>query len=366
MNILYISHLSNNPWAGPSYSVPAQIAAQSKLDNVFWYNISNSQNAKKWKSISYYHDNEEFPDQKINLLPEPFDKPDIVVVEQFYNMGKSPLIKELLNAPFPYVIIPRCELTREAQKRKRLKKFIANKFLFEKFSQRACAIHYLTKQEQISSGCKWNEKFYVVPNGIEALDKEEKKFFSERKIRCVSIGRMEPYQKGLDLLIKATALVQNQLRKANVTIDLYGPDVDGKCNVLKQLIENNGVGDLVSINNPVFNDDKADILKKSDVFLLLSRFEGHPMALIEALAYGLPCMVTPGSNMYKEIIGSDAGWGTQCDVNNISQSFLTMIKEKELMQRKSINAISLAGHYSWDSIAQKTHEMYVQLLGEEK
>ena len=37
MNVLYISKLTGNLFAGPNNSVPAQIKAQSKIDNVFWY-----------------------------------------------------------------------------------------------------------------------------------------------------------------------------------------------------------------------------------------------------------------------------------------------------------------------------------------
>lgn len=40
MNILYLSNLTGNLFAGPNNSVPAQIRAQSKIDNVFWYNIN--------------------------------------------------------------------------------------------------------------------------------------------------------------------------------------------------------------------------------------------------------------------------------------------------------------------------------------
>lgn len=364
MNILYISHLTNSPWAGPSYSVPAQIEAQSHIDNVFWYNISNSEKAKEWKHFPYYHDSEEFPEQRLNLLPKPFDKPDIVVVEQFYNMAKCPILKELENGNIPYVIIPRCELTKEAQKRKRLKKLVANKLYFEKFSRNAAAIHYLTEQERLSSGEKWNKKSFVVPNGVSIQKKGEKKFFSSNSIRCISIGRIEPYQKGLDLLIKATALVQVQLRNANVTIDLYGPDVDNKSAELKQMIDANDVGDIISIYDPVFGDDKIRVLEGSDVFLMPSRFEGHPMSMIEALAFGLPCIATPGSNMYEEIKKNDAGWCSECSINSISNTLVNMIDEKNQIQKKSSNALALASAYSWNSIAMNSHNEYEKILGE--
>ena len=48
MNILFLSVLDGRPWAGPTYSVPKQISAQSKVDNVFWYNLENG-DFSSWK-----------------------------------------------------------------------------------------------------------------------------------------------------------------------------------------------------------------------------------------------------------------------------------------------------------------------------
>ena len=362
MNILYISHLSKKPWAGPTYSVPAQIAAQSKIDNVFWYNITKSELAKQWKFFPYYHDVDEFPGQQISLLPEPFNKPDIVVVEQFYNMARCPILKELINGRTPYVIIPRCELTREAQKRKRIKKFFANLFCFRKFAYKAAAIHYLTEQEKESSGKSWNKKSYVIPNGIDVPARGEKKEFSKNGIKCVSIGRLEPYQKGLDLLVDAVSLAQDQLRDASVSIALYGPDVDGKADEVKKMIVAKCVEDIIKIYPPVFGEEKVKVLKENDVFLMPSRFEGHPMALIEAMAHGLPCVVTPGSNMYNEIMQNNAGWCAKGDANSLAQSLLTVLKEKEIFYQKSMHAIELAREYDWFSLAKKQKELFEILV----
>ena len=66
-------------------------------------------------------------------------------------------------------------------------------------------------------------------------------------------------------------------------------------------IEESGLEKIVLIKDEVYGEDKEKVILESDFFILTSRFEGHPMALIEALSYGLPCLVTKGSNMSKEI-----------------------------------------------------------------
>ncbi|MBO4548915.1 MAG: hypothetical protein J5758_06835, partial [Abditibacteriota bacterium] len=94
MNIVFVSYLSGNKWAGPTYSVPRQIEAHAKLDNVFWLNI-RKRDVPEWKALPYFHDIAEYPRQRIAEFPAPFNKPDLVIAEQFYGYAASPLRKEL-------------------------------------------------------------------------------------------------------------------------------------------------------------------------------------------------------------------------------------------------------------------------------
>ncbi len=357
MNILYLSHLSGASFAGPTYSVPNQIKAQSKIDNVFWYNAVNK-NIVEWKELPCYHDLSEYPDESIYKLPEPFNQPDIIVVEQFYNMTSSRLRRELILGDIPYVIIPRGELTQQAQKRKAIKKTIANILFCYRFAHKASAIQYLTEQEHSDSGNKWNQRAIIIPNGI-SLPKTTKEQFCKNGINCISIGRIEPYQKGLDILIDACNMIKEELMKSNCTIKIIGPDREGKRNGLQELVFAKGLDSSISFGDGVYGEEKEKLLLESDVFIIPSRFEGHPMALIEALSYGLPCVATTGSNMRDEITACEAGWTCDCNPNSLSEALLRMIADydKEI-ERMSKNARRLSVDYSWDKIAEKSHSLY--------
>lgn len=361
MNILYLSHLSGNLYAGPTYSVPKQIEYQSKIDNVFWYNAIKT-DIDKWKSYNYYHDLSDYPNETIRDLPSPFNNPDIIVVELFYNMARSPLLRELINSKIRYVIIPRGELTKQAQKRKRLKKSIANKLVFDKYSRNAAAIQYLTKQEYLDSGNKWNKNHIIIPNGIEMNNSIAKKNQGD-SIKCVSIGRIEPYQKGLDMLIEACSTIKDQLNQSNCTIDIYGPDVENKRQFLEKELLRYGLGSIVKFHDSVYGMEKEEILQNSDVFIMTSRFEGHPMALIEALSFGLPVVATEGSNMKNEIELYDAGWTADNNIKSISDALLKMSFEVDC-NKKSSNATELSKNYSWNKIAEKSHKEFMKIIGE--
>lgn len=277
-------------------------------------------------------------------------------------MARSPLLRELINTKIPYVIIPRGELTKQAQSRKRLKKLIANKFIFDKYSRNASAIQYLTKQEYLDSGKKWNKNNIIIPNGIELREYVDIKSYNN-EIKCVSIGRIEPYQKGLDILIKACSKVKAQLEEANCTIDIYGPDEENKVYDLKKDVSNYELESIISFNDAVYGKEKEKKLLSTDVFLMTSRFEGHPMALIEALSYGIPALVTKGSNMKKEIEAYDAGWTAENNIESVSIALIKMLKDYN-DHYKNNNAINLSKNYSWNKIAEKSHKEFMKIIGE--
>lgn len=358
MNILYLSHLSGASYAGPTYSVPKQIEAQSKIDNVFWYNATNS-GREEWKNLPFYHDLLEYPQESIHSLPAPFNHPDLIVVELFYHMTRSNLCKELVKGNIPYVIIPRGELTKQAQNRKRLKKIIANLLICKKYANKATAIQYLTDQEYFDSGDKWNDNHVIISNGI-TLPESVKTEYCQDGIKCVSIGRIEPYQKGLDLLIDACVEIKDELSAAKCTITICGPDKEGKLNELKEQVHANDLESIIEFKDGVYGEEKEKILLLSDVFVIPSRFEGHPMALIEALSYGLPCIATTGSNMRKEIEEFDAGWTADCSKESLKNAILKMLNSFDLNKAK--NARKLSEEYDWGLLAKKSHFLYKSLL----
>jgi len=356
MNILYIANLSKNKWAGPNISVLAQVKAQSSFDNVFLYN-QNHLELDEWRALKYFHNLNDFPTQKLEDLPIPFCRPDLVVFEGMYQFGLNKCIRYIQKNKIPYIIIPRSELTKQAQKQKYLKKKVANLLYFNNFIKNALAIQYLTNSEYLDSGEKWNSNKIIIPNGINRKD-VIKSHFNETCLKLVYVGRLDLYHKGLDIMIEAISKIKNELRDNSVTIHLYGPDRN--CTVAKLLknIKENGLNDIIFINESIFGVDKERVLLDADVFFMTSRFEGHPMGLLEALSYGLPCLVTMGTNMGKEIENADAGWVAETNAESVKLILLKLLKSKETLQKKSKNALKLSLEYDWDKLAEITHKIY--------
>ena len=167
----------------------------------------------------------------------------------------------------------------------------------------------------------------------------------------------------MDLLVDACSKMQDELRQAGCTIRLYGPDWDDDESKLRKRVQERGVADIILLGNgPVYEDEKRNLLLRYDFFVLTSRLEGHPMALIEALSYGLPAVVTEGSNMADEIRTYNAGWESVTTVEGIAGSLRRLIKERVELSLKSQNAILLSKQYNWKSLACDASEKYAFLL----
>ena len=364
MIILYISNIGMDKAAGMYWSIPASVAAQQQYDNCLWVNL-NGCDEPSWRQVSAFRTINEvdlsvFPES----MPSLHSHPDIVVFEGFYCFQHVKMAKELQYRDIPYIVIPRGSLTTQAFHNHNflnyIKKKIACRFLFRPYTRKASAIQFLTEQEYIDSGNSWCRNHFIIPNGIN-MPESYKVGFSSDRIMGVFIGRPSMLHKGLDILAEACELVQEDMRKAQFTIDCHMPKKEDY-DAIVDMVDGKGISDIMRVKDGVFGDEKKQALLSSDIFIMTSRFEGHPMALIEALSYGLPVAVTEGSNMRREIAKSDAGWACDTSVNGVVAMLKAIIVEHSTFVKKSMNARNLAANYRWDNLAKDFHEEIMQLL----
>ena len=360
MNILFVSQLSGDRSVGPTYSVPAQVKAQMAFDHVYWLNLTNA-NLPEWNENGLVcHDINAVPNQKLSDLPAPFDAPDLVVFEEFYRFKPTGLTMEVFKKRIPYVIVPRSSMTREAQNYKRLKKIIGNAVWFTRFAERAAGIQFLTREEKQNSLPFGEKNGYVIPNGIHIPT--EQTAVSAERMQFTYVGRIRTYQKGLERMIEAVAKCASSIRNAGARFDLYGSDLFGARALLEKKISESGIADLMEIHDAVFGEEKKQVLLQADVFVMTSLFEGMPMGMIEALAYGIPCIATEGTNVAAAVGEAGAGWNAGDSVEEIVEAIETAIRNKEKLRDYGNRARELAKKYSWHEIAQQSHEQFRRMI----
>lgn len=361
MNIVFVTYLSNNKWAGPNNSVPKQILAQSKYDNVCWINLSNNyDNDQDVKNQVIYKNFSKTNKDIFSELPDPFNNPDFVIFEGVYFYKYIEVSRECTRKEIPYIIIPRSSLTEAGQKSKKMKKKLGNLLFFNKFIKNAASIQYLTKRELLDSGLNWNSDSFIIPNGIGK--QLERRFVSNNHndiLKGAFIGRADIYQKGLDLMIEAISTNKGKFIN-EIFISLYCPSSKDKIK-LEKMIEHNELGDMIKLNESVFEAEKFKVLEESDFFIQTSRFEGHSMGLIEALSFGVPCIVTEGTNIAEELEIKNAGWHAGNNKESIANALIDLIDNRENLEKKSKAAYNLSLEYSWDKIGKLSSLKYKEI-----
>ncbi len=354
MVILHIARIIDDPCNGVCVVVAKHVKHQQNHATVGLININNYAVPGLEGQLEY---KEPF---SLADLPSPFDKPDIVVFHELYRPPYLKIYKALKKAGVPYVIVPHGEMTKSAQKKKRLKKIAANILLFNRFAKNAAAIQCLSQQE--SDAIEFKQNKIVATNGMD-IPERTKTEFSGNGIRFLYIGRLDAYHKGLDLLIEAVAECAEEFEENNCKVYIYGPDYKGRYAHLEQLISDNNVGKTVRLNREIIGSEKEQVLLDCDCFIQTSRFEGMPLGILEAMSYGLPCIVTEGTTLGEFVRNNDAGWACDTTADAIADAMRTAISQKEKFPDKSKNAIDgVKNNFDWNKIAERTINLYSGLI----
>ena len=113
---------------------------------------------------------------------------------------------------------------------------------------------------------------------------------------------------------------------------------------------------------PVFGDEKKKLLADSDLFVLSSRDEGFPVSVLEAMAFGLPVVVTKECS-FPEIETAEAGLVVPFDAVELYRAMERIAADEWAAKRMGINGRNLVlSRYDWGIIAARVFKLYENIL----
>ena len=133
------------------------------------------------------------------------------------------------------------------------------------------------------------------------------------------------HKKGLDLL--APAFVRLAQADPRVRLVVVGPDGGARA-AFEQAINSAGVAGRVVLTGPLYGRDKLGALADASVFCLPSRQEGFSVAICEAMAAGLPVVISEACH-FPEAIEAGAGHLCALEAGSIAEALLAVLGAEE-------------------------------------
>jgi GalNAc-alpha-(1->4)-GalNAc-alpha-(1->3)-diNAcBac-PP-undecaprenol alpha-1,4-N-acetyl-D-galactosaminyltransferase len=206
---------------------------------------------------------------------------------------------------------------------------------------------------------------YVIPNAVEAppaTDPTPAGDDSTGTCWIIAVGRLVP-QKGFDLLIEAFSRIAERHPQWSLKILGEGPERQ----TLERLIDSRRLANRVVLAG--WEADPTVALRQAKLFVLSSRFEGFPNALLEAMACGLPSVSFDCPSGPAEIIRDnvDGVLVPAENVDGMAQAMERLVVDESLRRRLSAEAVRVVERFSveryfarWDAVLRREPPETVQ------
>lgn len=200
------------------------------------------------------------------------------------------------------------------------------------------------------------EKITVIPNYIDTSIFHPNSEIQKIPGRICFVGRLAPI-KNIDILIRAISQIPN----AFLIIIGKGKQEEELRSLAKQLQAN------VQFLGQMENEDLPGELLKSEIFVLPSALEGHPKALIEAMACGCAVIGTDVPGIRTIIRHKETGYLCNPTVESLRDAIIELLNNEVLRKNISENAATYAQHeFNIDRIVDLETKAILDCLSHEK
>lgn len=293
--------------------------------------------------------------------------PDVVLFHGGYELEFYGFAYYLRKKSIPYLVVPHGGTSRYNISKNRILKIIVNTLLTRHFIRRSSGVIFLNNQERENSLFKHIINDYaIIPNGVHLPATLYSHKLHSNKVRFMFLSRIDIKYKGLDILLQSIEQVAENNPDLNFEFHFYGSRYNKKVVEEFNHLVNNTHGPIF-YHGEVLGEEKEKAYINANIYVLPSLSEGMPLTVLEALSYGLPCIVTPQTNMGELIIKHHAGWVTKADIKSITNTIITAYNDYIYNHEAYIrNAFDAVVPYDWNRIASKSIHEYLRLISMNK
>lgn len=223
-----------------------------------------------------------------------------------------------------------------------------------KFYRNCIAVSEVSHQKLLALNHKIN--VVVIPNGID-----QAVYFPQggERTQILYIGRIEMDQKGLDLLLRAYQIVQNE---TDAPLIIAGSGQANEMKHLKQLIRELKLERRVQIIGRIVGDEaKRALFNKSLVVALPSRCETFSLVALEALSTGTP-LVTFDIEGLRWIPTSASLKAEPFETTAYARLLSNVVRDQGIRKALADAGRNFSKKYDWDNVAHQYAEAINHVL----
>ena len=293
---------------------------------------------------------------------------DVVHIHALFSFSTLPAAFWANRRRVPYIVRPLGTLNEWGMKNRRpWLKTLSFRLVESRVLKHAALIHYTSDQERREA-----ERLHVttaaavIPNALpdhsnDAVAGQFRARYPQLKDRRIVLflSRLDA-KKGLDLLLPAFGELRQQM--PNVSLVVAGTGEADFVSGLKAKAASLGIASDVLWPGFLDGNDKQAAFADADVFVLPSYSENFGIAAVEAMAAGLPVIVSDQVGIHREISQARAGVTVACDVSQLTHALARLLKNSTLRRSMAENGRALVRqHYSSDAVTRKLIGVYNQI-----
>lgn len=294
---------------------------------------------------------------------------DVMHVHSLYLYTTLVACREAGRRGVPYVVRPHGTLDPYLRRRHPLRKALLDRLAQRRHLDRAAAIHFTSEDErELVRPLGIRAPGVVVPLGVNLREFERLPAQGSFRARhpelaekrlVVFLGRVTP-KKGLDLLVTAFAAVVAAVPDAHLVI--AGPDDDGYGRTVDRQLRSLRLRERTTVLGMLLGEQKLEVLADTDVWVLPSYTENFAMAAVEAMACGLPVVLSDRVNIHREVLAAGAGLVVGCEAGLVAAAIRRVLGDAELRRRLRHAAPELVRRaFTWEVAARRLVALYAQL-----
>jgi glycosyltransferase involved in cell wall biosynthesis len=223
------------------------------------------------------------------------------------------------------------------------------------------------EEEDLVSGGVPSEKVVLRYNGIDAKSfsslPQRGRFRHAHNIGAdqpvlLFLGRLIP-RKGADILIDAFA----KACPVSGRLVIAGPEGEpGYVDLLRQKAVAAGVESRVIFTGPLYDDDKFQVLADSDIFMLPSRYENFANSAAEAIASGMPVIISDRCGI-SSLVDGRAGLVIPTETGALVRAIETLLHDTVMYQKFQQGCHAVAAELGWDRLSEQMEGYYARAMG---